>query len=224
MDMTHMQIDPKLKSLLDELHARSDAQTSEIENYFSKTRTGPWRGMEPRDHEHYADKLVALDRDKAEFCYALCRASGARRIVELGTSFGVSTIYLAAAVRDNGGGVVIGAEHEPQKLRAARANIEAAGLSAFVDLHEGDVLDAIKTIDQPIDFVLFDIWIQVVRPALDLLLPHLRSGTVICADNTAPGRNRDAYAPFFEIIDDPAHRFHTITLPFKGGFEMAVKG
>jgi predicted O-methyltransferase YrrM len=218
-----MRFDAKLQSLLDELYARSQAQEPASEHYF-RTRTGPWSGMEPRDHAHFADKLVALDRDKSEFCYALCRASGARRVVELGTSFGVSTLFLAAAVRDNGGGVVIGAEHEPKKLEAARANIEAAGLSRFVDLRRGDVLDALKTIDAPVDFVLFDIWIQVVRPALDLLLPHLRTGTILCADNTAPGRNRDAYAPFFEVIDNPAHGFQTITLPFKGGFDMVVKG
>ena len=214
--------DPKLESLLDELHARSDAQTPQMEDYF-RSRTGPWRGMEPRDHAHYADKLVALDRDKAEFCYALCRATGARRIVELGTSFGVSTLYLAAAVRDNGGGLVIGGEHEAKKVEFARANLEAAGLSRFVDLHEGDVLEALETIEGPIDFVLFDIWIEVVRPALDMLLPHLRCGSVICADNTA-GTLRKSYAPYFEIIENPAHRFSTMTLPFKGGFEMSVKG
>ena len=215
--------DPRLDSILDDLHARSDAQAPEIENYFYRERTGPWTGMEPRDHAHYADKLVALDRDKAEFCYTLCRAIGARRIVEVGTSFGVSTIYLAAAVRDNGGGVVIGGEHEAEKLEAARANLEAAGLTRFTDLHQGDVLDTFKAIEGPIDFVLFDIWIQVVRPALDLLLPQLRSGAVICADNTAGDFNRKAYAPFFEVINDPAHGFRTMTLPFKGGFEMAVK-
>ena len=69
--------------------------------------------MDAEDHAFYADKLVALEEPKAEFCYGLCRAIGARRIVELGTSFGVSTLYLAAAVRDNGGGVVVGTEHEP---------------------------------------------------------------------------------------------------------------
>src|SRR4051794_28673515 len=106
--------DPKLEALLERLHARSKAQEAETGEYF-RTRTGPWHGMEPRDHAHFADKLVALDRDKAEFCYLLCRALGARRIVEAGTSFGVSTLYLAAAVRDNGGGTVIGAEYEPAK-------------------------------------------------------------------------------------------------------------
>jgi predicted O-methyltransferase YrrM len=51
----------------------------------------------------------------------LCRAIGARRIVEAGTSFGVSTLYLAAAVRDNGGGVVFGAEYEPEAETARAA-------------------------------------------------------------------------------------------------------
>jgi hypothetical protein len=84
-----------------------------------------------------ADKLYALDRDKAEFRYQMCRAIDARRVVELGTSYGVSTLYLAAAVRDNiraggGSGVVIGTEYEPEKARAARANFSDAGLSSLV--------------------------------------------------------------------------------------------
>ena len=214
--------DSRSDALLNDLHARSDAQRQAIDDYF-RERSGPWHGMEPRDHAIFADKLVALDRDKAEFCYAQCRAVGARRVVELGTSFGVSTIYLAAAVRDNGGGTVIGAEHEAQKVIAARANLAAAGLLSFVDLRDGDLLDALASIEGPIDFVLFDVWIQVVRPALDLLLPHLRRGAVLCADNTG-GNSRAAYAPYFEVIEDPAHGFRTLTLPFKGGFEMSVKG
>ena len=219
--MTSVLNDPKVDALLAELHAQSAAQEPETEAYF-RTRTGPWRGMEPRDHAHFADKLVALQRDKAAFCYGLCRAMGARRIVEVGSSFGVSTIYLAAAVRDNGGGLVIGGEYEPQKIKAARQNFETAGLSQFIELREGDLLESFKTIDGPIDFVLFDIWVQVVRPALDLLLPHLRRGAIVCADNTAGERSRQGYAPYFEVIEDPT-KFRTQTLPFAGGFEMSVK-
>ena len=217
--------DSKLETLLADLHARSAVQEQQTHDYFFKERTGPWNGMEPRDHQHFADKLVALDADKCEFCYSLCRAIGARRIVEAGTSFGVSTLYLAAALRDNGGGTVIGAEYEPQKVKAARANFEAAGLTRFIDLREGDLLEAFKTIQGPIDFVLFDIWGHVVRPALDLLLPHLKAGAVICTDNTGgDGRSSGGYKDFFAIIDDPTHGFRTMTLPFKGGFEMSVKG
>ncbi|HLZ82790.1 MAG TPA: class I SAM-dependent methyltransferase [Caulobacteraceae bacterium] len=212
--------DPQLEGLLESLHERSRAQERETEHYW-KTRTGPWRGMEARDHAFLADKLVALDRDKAEYCYLLCRAIRARRIVEVGTSCGVSTLYLAAAVRDNGGGIVIGAENEPGKVAAARANFEAAGLSEFIDLREGDLIEAMKAVEGPIDFVLFDVWGHVVRPVLDLLQSNLRPGAVICTDNTASARQ--GYVDLFEIIGDPAHGFRTMTLPFEGGFEMTVK-
>src|SRR5438045_9206045 len=93
--------DPKLEGLLARLHAASDSQAAAMAS-FEALRTAD--GSPPPDDEIKAfrrDKLVALDRDKAEFCYALCRATNARRIVEVGTSHGVSTLYLAAAVRDN---------------------------------------------------------------------------------------------------------------------------
>ena len=216
--------DPKLDALLTELHARSEAQEPLTGEYFhNRPREGraAYPHMDAGDHAHFADKLVALEREKAEFCYMLCRAVGARRIVELGTSFGVSTLYLAAAVRDNGGGVVIGTENEPQKVAAARANFAAAGLADLIELREGDVRETLRDVADPIDFVLFDIWADAVRPALDLLLPRLRRGSVVCADNTA-GRPL-GYKAFFEVLDDPSKGFHTITLPFKGGFEMSVR-
>jgi predicted O-methyltransferase YrrM len=214
--------DPKLDAMLPALHEESTAQDEGIERYFFKERTGPWNGMEPRDHAFMADKAVALDQDKAEFCYMLCRAIGARRIVEAGTSFGVSTLYLAAAVRDNGGGVVFGAEYEPAKVERARANFESAGLASFIDLREGDIVEAAKTFEGPIDFVLFDIWSHVVRPMLDVLLPRLRPGAALCTDG---GGNRSGgYEALFELIDDPASGFRTMTLPFKGGgLELTLK-
>ncbi len=211
--------DPVLDGLLPGLHAASEAEVEAMERYFFKERTGPWNGMEPRDHAFMADKAVALERDKADFCYMLCRAIGARRIFEAGTSFGVSTLYLAAAVRDNGDGVVFGAEYEPAKVARARANFEAAGLASFIDLREGDIIEAANAFEGPIDFVLFDIWGHVVRPLLDVLLPRLRPGAVLCTD----GGRSDGYAAMFELIDDPASGFRTMTLPFKGGLELTLK-
>src|SRR5581483_7325209 len=115
--------DPKLEALLDELHAQSAAQEPETSAYFErriKEGTLSWDGMDAETTRHFQDKMVALEKDKAEFCHGLCRAIGAKRIVECGTSFGVSTLYLAAAVRDNGGGTVIGTEWEAEKAKAAR--------------------------------------------------------------------------------------------------------
>jgi predicted O-methyltransferase YrrM len=151
----------------------------------------------------------------------MCRALRARRVVEVGTSHGVSTIYLAAAVRDNGGGLVIGTEHEPDKSRAARANFEAAGLSKFIELREGDLRETLKTLEGPIDFVLIDIWVEMARPAIELIAPHLRTGAVVCADNTIEALR--AYPAYFAFVNDEASGLRTLTLPFDGGFELTVK-
>lgn len=173
-----------------------------------------------------ADKLVALDRDKAEFCYTLCRALKARCVVEAGTSFGVSTIYLASAVRDNaaGGashGIVIGTEHEPMKANAARDNFAAAGLSEFIELREGDLRETLKHIDGPVDFMLIDIWIPMAQPALACVAPRMRAGSMVVCDNTA--RFRKAYRDYFNFLNDPVNGFITTTIPYSGGLELSVK-
>jgi len=95
--------DPELEALLDRLHAQSDAQINMTEAYFEQRERDGSLDYEvfcDDDMHHFlADKLVALDRDKAEFCYQLCRSLQASRVVEAGTSHGISTLYLAAAVR-----------------------------------------------------------------------------------------------------------------------------
>src|SRR5439155_12684536 len=136
------------------LHAASDAQTSAIRQHYDERDRAvdrPPEDQAARTKSFLSDKLYALDRDKAEFCYQLCRAIDARRIVEIGTSYGVSTLYLAAAVRDNiraggGDGVVIGTEHESEKARAARAYFAEAGLTRFIDLREGDLRETLRQI------------------------------------------------------------------------------
>jgi predicted O-methyltransferase YrrM len=180
-----------------------------------------WDGLDETSHRYMADKFVALEPAKAEFCYLMCRALGARRVVEVGTSFGVSTLYLAAAVRENGGGGVIGTEHEPGKAARAREIFAEAGLAEFIDLREGDLRETLKVIEGPVDFVLVDIWVEMARPALELIAPHLRPGAVVVADNTTQVRH--AYKAFFEFVDDPKNGLRTMTLPFEGGLEMVVK-
>jgi predicted O-methyltransferase YrrM len=151
----------------------------------------------------------------------LCRALGAKRILEAGTSCGVSTLYLAAAIRDNGGGVVIATENEPAKIAVAKANFAAAGLSSFIELREGDLRDSLRTVDTPVDFMLVDIWTPMARPALELIAPRLRPGAVVLCDNTA--QFPEAYSEYFAFLADPANRFRTTTLPFEGGLEMSLR-
>ena len=212
--------DPDLEHLLARLHDQSDAQR-DVMKLHEGVENDPARIKAFR-----SDKPVELDRDKAAFCYQLCRAVGARRIVEIGTSYGVSTLYLAAAVRDNlrsggGEGVVIGTEYEPAKAKAAREHFAQAGLSSYIDLREGDLRETLRQVEAPVDFVLVDIWIAMARSALELVAPHRRPGAIVVCDNT--GRHRSDYANYFAFINDPANGFRTMTLPFGGGLEFSVR-
>jgi predicted O-methyltransferase YrrM len=218
--------DARLQARIEELQERSRAQEAETNRYFSeRAERGDlsWDGLDDAANRFMADKMVALDPIKAEFCHMLCRALRATRVVEIGTSYGVSTLYLADAVRANGGGTVIATEHEPGKAAAARANFEAAGVAQIIDLREGDLRGTLKFLEGPIDFVLMDIWTEMARPALELTAPHLRPGGVVVADNTA-GMFRHSYRHFFEYVNDPKNGLSTMTLPFDGGLEMVVKG
>ncbi len=218
--------DPKLEALLSRLHAESDAQVEETNAYFAgRARKGtldPDNLFDEDTHRFFSDKLVALDRDKAEFCYQLCRSLRATRVVEAGTSFGVSTLYLAAAVRDNQveNGVVIGTEYEPKKAERARSNFKEAGLSEWIELREGDLRQTLQDVGGPIDFMLVDIW-EVALPALALVSPSLSQGAIVVCDNTSD--HADAYREYFTFVNDPVNRFRTMTLPFQGGFELTVR-
>lgn len=222
--------DPALETLLTDLQRRSAEQIPSITNYFAgraeRGDAADLTDLDSRAAAFLSDKLVALEHDKALFCHRLCLAMRARRIVEIGTSYGVSTLYLAQAVRmvvraEGGTGVVIGTENEPAKAAAARENFRAAGLADCVDLREGDLRRTLLDLDEPIDLALIDIWPAMARPALELLTPKLRPGGILLVDNT---ENRpEIYRDAFEYIDDPAHGLLTQTLPFRGGLEMIVK-
>jgi predicted O-methyltransferase YrrM len=218
--------DPKLEALLARLHAQSDAQVEETDAYYERRDQ---EGSLDYDnfcdddmHRFLSDKMVALDRDKAEFCYQLCRSLRATRIVEAGTSYGISTLYLAAAVRDNQveNGMVIGTEHEPSKVKIALENFREAGLSEFIDLREGDLRQTLKDVGGPVDFMLVDIW-DVALPALERVSSSLRPGAIVACDNTTV--DREEYRDYFEFVHDPGNRFRTMTVPFQGGFELTVR-
>jgi len=222
--------DPRVASLLDRLHAQSGAQNEALGQFFAQRirEEGAldWKNFDTRTEAFMADKFVALERDKAELCYQLCRALRATRVVECGTSYGVSTVYLAAAVRDNlrgssGRGAVIATEHEPAKAKQARAHWAEAGLADLIELREGDLRETLKDVAAPVDFVLMDIWTPMARPALELLAPRLRPGALVVADNTA--QFRQGYADYFAFVNDPRNGLRTLTLPYEGGLELTVR-
>jgi predicted O-methyltransferase YrrM len=130
------------------------------------------------------DIHLPVSAQTGNLLYMLARHAGARHIVEFGTSFGISTIYLAAALKDNGGGKLIGSEFEPGKVAAARANLRAAGLHEFVDIRDGDALETLgRDLPASIDLVLLDGAKPLYPKVLELLASRLRAGALVLADN-----------------------------------------
>lgn len=215
--------EPRLEALLERLHGKSLAQDEELGRFFAKrAEAGEDLSLDSAEVKAFlTDKLVALEPDKSLFCYQICRALRARRVVEAGTSYGVSTLYLAAAVRDNGGGTVIATEYEPEKVEKAKSHFSEAGLVNQIDLREGDLRETLADVRGPIDFMLIDIWSPMARPALELVALQLRAGAIVLCDNTE--MFRDHYRDYFAYLHDPANGFITMTLPFAGGLEMSVR-
>ena len=166
------------------------------------------------------DVYISLSPEAGRLLYLTARAIGARRIVEFGTSFGISTIYLAAAVRDNGGGSVIGTELEPDKQAAATANLAAAALSEVAEVRLGDALQTLREVPGPVDVVLLDGWKNLYLPVLELLTPRLRRGSVVFADNI--NMFKSALAPYVAHMQSGRHGFRSVTLPIGSGLEYSL--
>ena len=130
------------------------------------------------------DQPLPVSRATGALLYMLARSTGARNVVEFGTSFGISTLHLAAALRDNGGGRLVTSEFEPSKVERARANLAAGGLADLVEIRAGDALQTLAS-DLPdrIDLVLLDGAKSLYPDILDRLEERLHAGSLVIADN-----------------------------------------
>jgi predicted O-methyltransferase YrrM len=159
---------------------------------------------------------LAVSRATASLLYMLARSGRARTIIEFGTSFGISTLYLAAALRDNGGGQLIGTEFEATKVVQARKNINAAGLGDLVEIREGDALETLASgLPASVDLVLLDGAKSMYPSVLSMLEARLHGGSLVVADNA------DRSAEYLARVRDPAAGF--VTVQFAGDVELSMK-
>ena len=128
------------------------------------------------------DLLLSVGRDAGMLLYLLATGAQSKRILELGTSYGYSTVWLGAAARA-AGGKVLSLELKDYKIEHARQALTRAGLSTRVEFHAGDCLETLKSLPGPFDFVLLDVWKDLYLPCFELVHPKLAVGGVICADN-----------------------------------------
>lgn len=184
------------------------------------TIASPPRDLDSVDYREFYGEVktfyLPVSRETGRLLYMLARGSGARTIVEFGTSFGISTIHLAAAVRDNGGGRVIGTELEPSKARRALSNLSKAGLEELVEIREGDALSTLATnLPESIDLVLLDGHKPLYKKVLDLLAPRLRAGAYVIADNA------DMCPAYVQLVRSAGSGY--ASMPFTEDVELSMK-
>jgi predicted O-methyltransferase YrrM len=169
--------------------------------------------------EIYADlkeAAIPVSRQTGMLLYMLARSAQARVIVEFGTSFGISTLHLAAALRDNGGGQLITTEFESSKAQRARDNLAAGGLLDLVDIREGDALETLRYgLPEQIDLLLLDGAKGLYADVLALVEERLRPGALIVADNA------DYCAEYLAKVRDSEGGY--LSLPLPDDVELSMK-
>lgn len=210
---------PQVQQVLERLHTLADANDDSIGQ---RVRSAPtWKSADAQQKATLLqDALLPVSRDAGRFLYGLVRSTAAKHVVEFGTSFGISTIYFAAALRDNGGGLVIGSELEPTKVAKANQHLAEAGLSEFFDIRAGDARETLKDTGT-IDLLFLDGWKELYLDVLHLTTASLRPGSVVLADDI--DLFPEQLASYLGYIRDPANGFVSVYLPLGDGIEYSVK-
>jgi predicted O-methyltransferase YrrM len=207
-----------LDRLFDEADASSPASSPAFADFSPDERTRLMRSK--TEYRNFYGRLkdfpLAVSRETGRLLYMLARSTRARNIVEFGTSFGISTLHLAAALRDNGGGRVITSEFEPSKIARARDNLTAGGLVDLVEFREGDALQTLSAdLPESVDLLLLDGAKALYPEILSLVESRLRPGAFIVADNAD-------YSPdYLAHVRSAAKGF--MSTPFGGDVEVSVR-
>jgi predicted O-methyltransferase YrrM len=222
--MTTLTTDP-VAPLLNRLFAEAD----EVDPATTPSAAQYWNALTSEDkarlvrsrtdyidlYSRMKDVPLAVSRSTGDLLYMLARSTRATTAVEFGTSFGLSTICLAAALRDNGGGQLVTSEFEPFKVARAQANLAAAGLVDLVEFREGDALDTLsRDLPDSIDLLLLDGAKALYLEVLDLVALRLRPGALIVADNA------DFCPSYLEHVRAPGSGFRSVA--FTDDVELTI--
>ena len=212
---------PHVTELLDALYA--DAEMNDPLVYEAVRGAVVAHDSEADFYKAARNAYMPVSREFGKLLYALARSSKAKTVVEFGTSFGISTIFLAAAVADSGDGRVITTEFDPEKARRAKKNLAAAGLEARVEIRVGNALETLKSDLPPqIDFILLDGAKGLYLDVLKLLQPYLRSGGIVASDNT-DHEGMDAFLTFLRDSDNGYTSSAILTVEGQRGHEISIR-
>jgi predicted O-methyltransferase YrrM len=214
----------QIQSLLKRLHAEASAADEPFVSKFSTMPVGEREALQDDYRRFYGlarEAYIPVAEEFGRLLYLMARATRASTIVEFGTSFGISTIYLASALRDNGGGHLITCELEATKSQRAQAHLAEAGLSDLVEFRIGDALEVLnEDIAAPVDMLLLDGAKPLYFRVLKLIEPFLRPGALITSDNI---NTRMKVSEFTDYIRQPVNGYISVAVPLEDGIELSMR-
>jgi predicted O-methyltransferase YrrM len=210
-----------LAPLLERLFEEAGAATSPALEELAADRGELARLMRSKtDYLDFYDRLkdlwLPVSKETGTLLYMLARSTKARAIVEFGTSFGISTLHLAAALRDNGGGRLVTSEFEPSKVARARRHLAAGGLADLVEVRQGDALETLATgLPDTVDLLLLDGAKALYGDVLDRVESRLRPGALVVADNA------DHSPDYLARVRSPGSGY--LSIPFGDDVELSLR-
>jgi predicted O-methyltransferase YrrM len=217
MTSTHTLADPRVEAALGRMFALASHDDATASRVNAQWPDGYGTLQEHADAA--AQIYMPISPEGGRLLYSLVRAVQPATVVEFGTSFGVSTLYLAAAVRDNGSGRVITTEMSKEKIDTALGTFAEAGLDDVITLLEGDARETLAGVDGSADFVLLDGWKELCLSVLHLLEPRIAPGTLIVADDV----NLGALQRYLEYVRSPVNGYESVTFPVGDGMEISCR-
>jgi predicted O-methyltransferase YrrM len=181
--------------------------------------------LEARDEQERArmlpgsERIQALHPDAGRFLYVLALAKRAKGIVEVGTSHGYSTLWLAAAAKANGGKVVT-CDRNLERIAAARRNFADAGLADVIEIVEGDARETLRGRTEPVDLLFIDAEKSLYETYFDVVYQRLTRGGVVVADNALS--HRDELEDYISYVENHPN-LESVMVPIGRGLEISVK-
>jgi predicted O-methyltransferase YrrM len=192
------------------LRARVDTRTTELCRPLTSAEKYDLYGESPP---------LAIKPEVEDLLYLLACISRPERVVEFGASHGISTIYLAAALRDAGAGSLITTEILPAKAAATARNLADAGLADIVEIRIGDARQTLQDVTGPIDLVFLDGRNDLYVPVLQILEPALGDGAIIAADLSFDDPD---LVPYLDHIREANGSYATFSIPLDAGLEVSI--
>lgn len=176
-----------------------------------------------------SEKMLAITRNIGFFYNILLRGTKAKKILEIGTSTGYSTLWFADAISAKNEGKIITIDQDEKKIFRAKKNFEEAGVNNLIEIRNGDAIEILSKIqkefdnNETFDFIFIDADKEKYIQYFDMVFPLLKTGGFIGADNILwPDRFADLIKPYVEHVRKNP-KFRSITIPIDNGEELSIK-